>query len=77
VDPIDNTPFLETVMNVLDLGDTLLTRLDEIPDKSPAQEQTYEAVATVISVQAEIIRKLTLHQTELTDKLDDILRNLK
>ena len=73
MDLIDNTDFLENAMGILELGELLKARLDEIPDKTPDQEATYEAIMTVVNVQADAIRRLVLHQTEITDMLNRMI----
>jgi len=73
---IDNVPFLEAIHGVLKTGDDLINMLNEANQASgqtPEGSMVFDLVKTVVETQATIIRKLTEHQMELTDTLEDIM----
>lgn len=75
LDHIDNTPLLTGVLEILTLGEDLVAMLNA-RSQTPTQRETYKAVKTVVEGQARVIRNLALHQTELMDKLNDLIDQL-
>lgn len=69
---IDNTQLYAGVLEILTLGEDLVLMLNSKP-QTPTQRETYRAVKAVIEGQARVIRDLVEHQSEMTDKLNELI----
>jgi hypothetical protein len=74
--PIDNTGLLTAVHEVLSLGDEFVDALerDAVTD---TQKETVDMIRTVVRMHANVIRKLTEQQVDLTEHIERMLENFE
>lgn len=76
MDPIDNTELLVKVLEVQDLKDLMLRRLEENAD-TPGKKVTLEHIRSVVELQSNLIKNLMEHQLLVTEQLESLVQTIE
>lgn len=77
MEPIDNTDILETALQLHEMAELLIARLDAVVKDTPAKVETYEMIKTVVTMQDNAIRALVDNHVEIGEHLDKLLEKIQ